>query len=279
MNAVFAYGEYSTVHYTPVAAVTAGSVVVVGDLALVAHHDIAAGKLGALASEDGVYKMTADGAIAEKLLVYWDAAAGKVTRTVAGNKLFGYTVTASTADGDVIEVQHDPSADGPGPGSAMTTGAGAGITAGVGTVVTNSVELNGSVIKTSIFIDLTGLASSTTDLDIIGVGVLPAYIGRILAAQQGTVDAVKMTCLEAPAGGIADIDLYSATEGTGKFDDAVTGLTETALLTSGGAWANGTVKAATVVPAANDYLYLTGGAGGTAATYTAGKFLIEIFGH
>jgi hypothetical protein len=34
-----------------------------------------------------------------------------------------------------------------------------------------------------------------------------------------------------------------------------------------------------VVPPANDYLYLTGGAAGTAAAYTAGKFLLELFGY
>ena len=88
-----------------------------------------------------------------------------------------------------------------------------------------------------------------------------------------------MTCLEAPAGGVTDIDLYSATEGTGKFDDAVTGLTETALITAGGAWTNGATKAATTVPLSTEYLYLTGGAGGTAATYTAGKFLITLLGY
>lgn len=31
--------------------------------------------------------------------------------------------------------------------------------------------------------------------------------------------------------------------------------------------------------AADKYLYLTGGEGGTAGTYTAGKFLIELYGY
>jgi len=165
-------------------------------------------------------------------------------------------------------------------GTSLTTGAGGGITAGVGTVFTNSVTLQGTIYRTTILIDLTGLGSSTTDLDIIGVGTNPAYLCKLAAAQcGGTIDAISVTCLEAPAGGVTDIDLYSATEATGKFDDAVTGLTETALITAGGAWTNGATKGATVCPAANEYLYLTGGAAGTAATYTAGKFLITIFGH
>lgn len=167
----------------------------------------------------------------------------------------------------------------------LTTGAGAGITGGTGTIYKNSVQTSGGIIFTTILIDLTGLASSTTDLDIIGVSTTPAHIGQVTAAQNGTILGIAMTCLETPAGGIADIDLYAATEGTGKFDDAVAGLTETVLITSGMAWSGGvtttlaTVKGSIDVPAANQFLYLTGGAGGTAATYTAGKFLIELYGY
>ncbi len=165
-------------------------------------------------------------------------------------------------------------------GQTWVTGAGAGITTGTGTVYKNSRMLLGGIYYSNILIDLTGLASSTTDLDIIGVSTTPAYLGRITAAEHGTILAVRMTCLELPAGGADDIDLWSAPEATGKFDDAGgTVLTEVILITAGAAWANGTVKAATVVPAPDDYIYLVGGEAGTAATYTAGKFLIEFFGY
>jgi hypothetical protein len=158
--------------------------------------------------------------------------------------------------------------------------AGAGITSGTGTVYKTSVVKSGDLYITRILIDLTGLASSTTDLDIIGVGTSPAHIGRLVAPTNGnTILTVQMTCLELPAGGADDIDLYSATEGTGVFDGAIGSLTETALITSGAAWTNGAVKAATTAPAMGQYLYLVGGEAGTAATYTAGKFLIEILGY
>lgn len=158
--------------------------------------------------------------------------------------------------------------------------AGTGITAGVGTIYRASGFKVGGIVKTEILIDLTGLASSTTDLDIIGVGTGPAYIGQITTAKNGIILAGRMTCLEAPVGGVTDIDLYWATEATGKFDDAVSGLTETALITAGGAWTLALAKSlADPVGIANGYLYLTGGAGGTAAAYTAGKFLIELFGY
>lgn len=157
-----------------------------------------------------------------------------------------------------------------------TLSAGAGF-AGTGTVYKSSVVREGDFLKTTIFIDLTGAASSTTDLDIIGTDGV-SHIGQITAAVNGTIVGGSMTCLEVPAGGADDIDLYAATEGTGAFDGGVAALTETALITAGGAWSSGECAGMVAVPAANQYLYLTGGEAGTAATYTAGKFLIELLG-
>lgn len=160
---------------------------------------------------------------------------------------------------------------------ALATTAGAGITSGTGTVYRNSVSRANGIITTSILIDLTGLESGS-DLYIIGVGSSAAHIGQITTARNGTILAVRMTCLELPAGGADDIDLYSATEGTGTRADNMTDLTETVLITSGAAWASGTVRASTGVPANGEYLYLTSGET-AAGTYTAGKFLIELFGY
>ena len=162
--------------------------------------------------------------------------------------------------------------------AVLATEAGAGITGGVGTVYKSAVQRLGGIIKSSILIDLTGLSSSTTDLDIIGSGAASS-LGRITAARSGTILSGRMTCLEAPVGGVTDIDLYSASVSTGAFDDLVTDLTEVAIVTAGGAWTIGLEKAITGIPPANDYLYLCGGAGGTAAPYTAGKFLIDFDGY
>jgi hypothetical protein len=125
-----------------------------------------------------------------------------------------------------------------------------------------------------VLVDLTGLNSGGTANDIIGVnGASNCYIARLPAM---TVLGGRMTCLEAPAGGDTDIDLYSALEGTGAEDAAVTGLTET-LLINAGTQSLGTVTYFAADPSTNHYLYLAGQ--GTAnATYTAGRFLIEIFG-
>ena len=156
---------------------------------------------------------------------------------------------------------------------------GTGISSGTGTVFKSSVQRVGGIIKTSLLIDLTGLASSTTDLDIIGVGAGAAYLGQITAAKNGTILTGRMTCLEVPAGGADDVDLYSATEATGVFDAGIGTLAETALVTAAGAWTLGLTKGLSAIPAANKYLYLCGGEAGTAATYTAGKFLIELEGY
>lgn len=162
----------------------------------------------------------------------------------------------------------------------IASGAGIGFTAGVGAVYKSSIQKSGDLFITRILIDLTGLASSTTDLDVIGIAGGGCHLGQITAAQNGTIYGIRMSCLEAPAGGVTDIDLYSADEATLAFDSAISAATgEVALITAGGAWAATTTRGNTDVPVANQYLYLTGGAAGTAATYTAGKFLIELFGY
>jgi hypothetical protein len=153
---------------------------------------------------------------------------------------------------------------------------GAGIE-GTAAVYETSVKTENGIVTTSIMIDLTGLQSGGTAGDIIGKnGSGVAYIARITAADNGTVFGVKMTCFEAPAGGDDDIDLYSATEGTGVEDVAISTLTETQIINSG-TLALGTTAFGTDI-AANQYLYLVGQ--GTAnAAYTAGRLLIEIYGY
>lgn len=160
-------------------------------------------------------------------------------------------------------------------GTAVANGAGA---LGTGGFVKTHVTREGDLYVTRVIVDLTGLSSSTTDLDIIGQGTSPAFLTQITSAN-GTIIGGTMTCLEVPAGGVTDIDLYAATEGTGKFDDGIAGLTETAVVTSGGAWTLARILGTSPdAVAANSYLYLTSGAAGTAAAYTAGRIMITLFG-
>lgn len=158
---------------------------------------------------------------------------------------------------------------------------GTGISTGTGTLFKGSILRMGDVIETTILIDLTGLNSGDADGDIIGkAATANCHLGRITAADNGTVFAGTMQCLETPAGGEPDIDLFAATEPGGTEEGLITGLTETALLAAAADWTVALApKALTAFPPANDYLYLAGGGGVTNATYTAGKFLIKLYGY
>jgi len=165
--------------------------------------------------------------------------------------------------------------------NAVTTmSAGAGITGGSGTVYKSEVINLGDIIRTTIIIDLTGLNSSAAG-DIIGKqATASCHLGQITAAINGTILFGEINCLETPAGGEPDIDVYTATVSTGTEDVAISGLTETAVLNTGADWTlTKDPMAFTTVPPADGYLYLVGSGGGTDATYTAGKFLISLWGY
>lgn len=164
-----------------------------------------------------------------------------------------------------------------------TMAPGTGIAGATGEIVKWAVERDpvSGVHYTRGIIDITGLASVATDGDIIGFGTtLPAYLGRITAAVNGTIFAGLMTLLETPATGEVDIDLFAATEATGKGDDAIGGLTETKVFDAAGDWGTVTAVRMAAAPAANQYLYLTVGTSSTptAGTYTAGIYMIEFWG-
>jgi hypothetical protein len=153
---------------------------------------------------------------------------------------------------------------------------GAGITAGSGTIYKSSVKRDGGLIITRIDIDLTGLTSPAAG-DILGTAGV-CHIGYIDPAVCGTILGGTMYCAEAPTGGEPDIDLYSATVGTGAYDAAITSLVETAV-TNAGTLSLGTTGhvIADSISAASPYLYLVG-VGADADAYTAGRLLITLTG-
>ena len=162
--------------------------------------------------------------------------------------------------------------------NTMAVEAGTGITGGTGTIYRSSVQRVGGIITTRILIDLTGLRSTASG-DIIGVDGTSnvCHIGQSTAARNGTILTGSMECFEAPAGGDPDINVHSATEGTGVEDGAISSLTETLLVNAGDATLGSKVYF-TAVPAADEFLYLTLG-DTTNADYTAGKLFIELMGY
>ncbi len=105
-EAVFKHGNPIMVDHTPGSAVAAGEVVEItaNTFAGIAHSAIEASRKGSLSLGPGVYEFTADGALAIGAIVYWDTTANKVTATATNNPKIGTALTATTADGQKIDV-------------------------------------------------------------------------------------------------------------------------------------------------------------------------------
>ncbi len=163
----------------------------------------------------------------------------------------------------------------------LPIGPGTGITTGVGAIAKSSVQRVGEIIHTRLLLDLTGLTSADSDLDVIGVEdtALPCHIGRITAARNGTILTGFFQCGEAPAS-LTDIGIYSTTSGILVYEDLITDETGEVVIVTPAvqATANGAVPIAGV-PVANDYLYIVNGAADTPADFTVGKFVLDLFGY
>lgn len=162
-------------------------------------------------------------------------------------------------------------------GNDMAVVATAGISGVAGSFGSSVVKI-GTLIKTTIFIDLTGLEGGDAG-DIIGdasPGI--SHLGQFTVARSGALFYGQITCLETPAGGNTDIDFTSADEDTGVQDAQISGLSNLQVLLDTGAWTEGVVfEIMTGLPAVNQYLYMVD-VGGTAVEYSAGKFLLEFWG-
>ncbi len=160
--------------------------------------------------------------------------------------------------------------------TAVTAEHGAGAI-GTGVAPATYRWTENGVIITQIKIDLEGLASVATANDVIGLsagGV--AYIGRNVVATNGVIYAIEMACVETPAGGDNDVNLVANSSGTLEYD----GAGGTTYGINGGDAVAGQVISNTVQGlTANHYFYLTAGTGDTAAAYTAGQFIITMYGH
>jgi len=142
-----------------------------------------------------------------------------------------------------------------------------------------SVVRSGSLIHTTILIDITLLEGGDAG-DIIGDDTPSvSHLGQITVARNGTLVYGTVTCLETPAGGDLDIDLYSADEGTGEQDTLIASLTNSTQLLNNGDWAGAvaTPILMTALPADDQYLYLVDPVGDV-NEFSAGRFLFEFYG-
>ncbi len=185
-------------------------------------------------------------------------------------------------DGSEVELTATPTELNQLHGSVITeltpTAPGAGISGGTGTVCDITVVKTGNIIKTDIYLNLTGLTSKNTDHDVIGTGTAAAYITKITTAVNGAIFAGEIKCKVVPTTGDTDIDLYSSTAATGKYDDAAGGLAGSVALTNiGASHAIGTTRNLTALPAADTYLYLASTS--VAGVYDAGILVITLYGY
>lgn len=97
--------------YTPSSAVTAGDVVVLGDLVAVAERDIAANEMGSLALNGTFTVPKITGAITVGAKIYWDpagnpvsgtAGSGAATVTAGTLKLMGYAALAAASGASTV---------------------------------------------------------------------------------------------------------------------------------------------------------------------------------
>jgi len=149
------------------------------------------------------------------------------------------------------------------------------------TAINTFVNKIGGDTCTTILIDLHGgLAAGGSADDIIGTdgGTANAYIAELTTGVNGIPYSIEMSCLELPTAGDVDINLVCSATATDAENAAVTTPT---VVVNGGDWTLGMRQqhdsAATLAALTKKYLYLTTGSA-TENAYTAGKFIIKIWG-
>ena len=192
----------------------------------------------------------------------------------------GHT-TSETTIGDNLTVTGNATVTGTTTNGAVTTEHGAGAIATSFAPITRRYTENG-VIITKIHFDLTGLkAKGGTANDVIGVGTVPAFIGRNVVALNGIIYRAELACIEVPAAAsgtlTTDIDIATNSAGTIDYDEAggTAKLFNTAAMVAGEQVVN-------IIPAltANHYFYLVE-ADTTASdcVFSAGQFVMTLYGH
>ena len=134
------------------------------------------------------------------------------------------------------------------------------------------------VITTQIKFDLTGLRSVATANDVIGLQAGgAAYVGRNVVATNGVIFKTSVSVLETPAGGDNDVNLVTSSNAALAYDGA--GGTTYLVGDLGDLLEGKTVD--NLVPALTegDYFYLTAGTGDTLGDYTAGQYVLTLYGH
>jgi predicted RecA/RadA family phage recombinase len=106
MQVEFLHGEVDFVDITPDADVSAGDVIVTGDLVLIAHSDIPANTLGAAAIHGGVYRAPVNETIAYGQALMWDDTLNLAKKDTTGTVTANLGLAASASIGGYVEFYH-----------------------------------------------------------------------------------------------------------------------------------------------------------------------------
>ena len=97
-----------SIQFVPTLDISAGTVVVLGNLIGITKVDLPAGSIGVLAL-DGVYEIAkGPEAFAAGNFAFWDATNKKVTATATGNVYLGRVVSDALAENETVEVRLEP---------------------------------------------------------------------------------------------------------------------------------------------------------------------------
>jgi hypothetical protein len=153
--------------------------------------------------------------------------------------------------------------------------------------VTSYVSKINGVIESTFLVDIEDLLVSGTVKDVIGEdGVAAAYITQITTAINGIIYKAEMACTEAPAGSNTTADIDLVTNSAYVSEDAAydSGFgASVILITAGAAYTDGSFRSSAdgtdMGNCVSDYLYIVNGSGANSGgTYTAGKFVIKLYG-
>ncbi len=158
---------------------------------------------------------------------------------------------------------------------ADESGAGAIGTSSFGAPRTYRRMENGSIM-TQIVFDVTGLTAGTAANDVIGLtGAEVANIGRNVVAKNGIIYKTLFSCLETPLTG--DNDINVVVNSSALAADGAGGTTY--LANAGDLLIGQSVVQLVPIITADDYYYLTAGQGDADFTYTAGQYMLTLWGH
>ena len=142
-------------------------------------------------------------------------------------------------------------------------------------------KINGEFVTTCI-IDLRGLSSSATTDTVIGLdGASESHLFQYNTASHGLLYKVELACAETIATGEPNLSMKFSGSAQATFA-AVTQSANVLINASSDLFAGEHVSSTdgtiTSIPSHEDFIFLTNGASGTNAEYTAGKIIAKFYG-